>query len=371
LANFSPFYFTVHSWKPDGLYHYTGEGQRGDMLFRGGNKAIRDHAKNGKILLLFETLPNSMRRFVGYMDYVDYYYETISDQDGNLRKGIIFRLALVQPEIATKSEYKPSREANMFFSSRAAALEASSLSLSPTKQDSGRTYYQRSAQVAKYVLERANGFCEACGQPAPFRKPDGTPYLECHHIQRVSDQGPDHPSHIIACCPTCHKRIHHGNDGVQYNKELAEKVSKFEKAIDANKVLVVTAAIVISDDGKVLIAQKPNIGPTASKWEFPGGKVKNTETLEDCLIREIIEELGIRISILKPFLLVEHQYPHFFIRLFSFLVRIKSGVVSLNEHQSIKWVFPKELMMLDLSDADKLIANSLIKMKVSLDSDYH
>src|SRR5262249_58238961 len=67
------------------------------------------------------------------------------------------------------------------------------------KQTLGQ-YYLRSAIVKRYVLTRANGVCEACGNPAPFPRPDGTPYLETHHTRRVSDGGPDHPRYVGGVC---------------------------------------------------------------------------------------------------------------------------------------------------------------------------
>lgn len=191
------------------------------MKFDRGNKAIRDHVKDGKILLLFETMPDGLRRFIGPMDYVDHYYKEIPDEEGKLRRGIILRLTPASTELnSTVSEVKPSNEGLAFLANRDAALAAASESSVLEKQEGKRNYYRRSAQVARYVLERANGFCEACGKPSPFTRPDGTPYLETHHTRRLSDDGPDNPRYVIACCPTCHKRIHHGHDGKSSNETL-------------------------------------------------------------------------------------------------------------------------------------------------------
>lgn len=84
------------------------------------------------------------------------------------------------------------------------------------------TQYSRSTAIKNYVLARASGVCEACGKPAPFEKPDGQPYLEAHHVFKVSDEGMDDPDAVAAICPTCHRRIHHGRDGNEYNKQLIE-----------------------------------------------------------------------------------------------------------------------------------------------------
>ncbi|WP_272501787.1 HNH endonuclease [Salinibacter ruber] len=58
--------------------------------------------------------------------------------------------------------------------------------------------------------------------------PQGRPYLEAHHVRRVSDGGLDHPRWVIALCPNCHRRVHHGQDGEQYNKRLASQLNEIE-----------------------------------------------------------------------------------------------------------------------------------------------
>jgi len=80
-------------WNADGFYHYTGEGQVGDMQWIRGNRAIRDHAEDGKILLVFETVKDGRRRFVGLMSYAGHYTKSLPDKNGNSRQGIIFKLA--------------------------------------------------------------------------------------------------------------------------------------------------------------------------------------------------------------------------------------------------------------------------------------
>ena len=66
----------------------------------------------------------------------------------------------------------------------------------------------RNAKVTAFVKERANGFCQLCGKPAPFYNVNGEPYLECHHIIWISNNGPDEPSNAVALCPNCHRKMH-------------------------------------------------------------------------------------------------------------------------------------------------------------------
>ncbi|WP_425490033.1 HNH endonuclease [Azospirillum tabaci] len=60
---------------------------------------------------------------------------------------------------------------------------------------------------------------------------NGEPYLEPHHIRRVSDGGPDDPRYVAGVCPTCHRRIHHGADGKDINEALGEAILHFEYAV--------------------------------------------------------------------------------------------------------------------------------------------
>ena len=89
-------------------------------------------------------------------------------------------------------------------------------------------YRARSAAIRLYVLRRANGICEGCDQPAPFRRPDGTDYLEPHHTTKLSDEGPDHPEKVIALCPNCHRHAHSGEDAIKFNARLIKKLTKLE-----------------------------------------------------------------------------------------------------------------------------------------------
>jgi hypothetical protein len=89
----------------------------------------------------------------------------------------------------------------------------------------------RSRAIHLYVLRRADGECEACKVPAPFRKLDGSPYLEPHHVRRLADDGPDHPAKVIGLCPNCHRRAHHAVDSSTFNKMLIAKLKRIERAL--------------------------------------------------------------------------------------------------------------------------------------------
>lgn len=81
----------------------------------------------------------------------------------------------------------------------------------PEKVQIISTGYRRNPDVIVSVLRRADGFCERCGQKAPFlRRTDGSPYLEVHHTRPLSQGGKDTTDNATALCPNCHREVHHG-----------------------------------------------------------------------------------------------------------------------------------------------------------------
>ncbi|MCJ7731459.1 HNH endonuclease, partial [Candidatus Bathyarchaeota archaeon] len=91
--------------------------------------------------------------------------------------------------------------------------------------------WKRSAMLKQYATRRANGICEGCNSNAPFKTPDGRNYLEVHHINKISDGGPEAPHLVAAVCPNCHRRAHYSNDLEQFNNRLLEIIGKKEKKI--------------------------------------------------------------------------------------------------------------------------------------------
>jgi len=89
--------------------------------------------------------------------------------------------------------------------------------------------YARSAAIKQYALKRSKGKCESCQKKAPFVSPNGKPFLEVHHIHKLSDGGHDDPNWVIALCPNCHRRAHYSIDANEFNKNLKEKVNEIER----------------------------------------------------------------------------------------------------------------------------------------------
>ena len=123
---------------------------------------------------------------------------------------------------------------------------------------------------------------------------------------------------------------------------------------------VSVAAAVIERDGKVLIARRkaPFMGYS---WEFPGGKLEDNETLEDCLKREIREELAIEIEVGPLISLNKHVLNcQSAIALYAYRVKYISGNIEPKDHEEIKWVLPEDLLEYDFPDPDRLIAKEVV-----------
>lgn len=94
------------------------------------------------------------------------------------------------------------------------------------------------------------------------------------------------------------------------------------------------------------------------KWEFPGGKVDHGESTEECLQREIVEELGIQVGIEKRLPSTTHDYPTFSVTLYPFVCSIESGEIVLHEHATVTWLPPDDLHTLDWAEADLPVIES-------------
>jgi 8-oxo-dGTP diphosphatase len=128
-------------------------------------------------------------------------------------------------------------------------------------------------------------------------------------------------------------------------------------------MIEVTCAIIEKDD-KVLCAQRSELMKLPLKWEFPGGKLETGETLENCLIREIKEELGIEISIKMKLPPNIHVYDSpKVICLYPFICTIQSGTISLKEHKQVAWLNLNDLKELNWAEADIPILNHYISLK--------
>lgn len=126
-------------------------------------------------------------------------------------------------------------------------------------------------------------------------------------------------------------------------------------------MLRVTCAI-IRQYTKVLICQRSITMKLPLKWEFPGGKIEDGEMEEECLRREIKEELNIDITIGRALSMVEHHYPDFSIYLYPFECIIQSGIICPTEHAQVLWVECDQLPKYNWADADIPIVQEIMRM---------
>jgi 8-oxo-dGTP diphosphatase len=115
------------------------------------------------------------------------------------------------------------------------------------------------------------------------------------------------------------------------------------------------AVALVDADGRVLLAERPAGKPMAGLWEFPGGKVRQGETPEAALIRELKEELGIDVtaSCLAPFTFASRGYEDFHLLMPLYVCRRWQGMVSPHEGQRLTWVRPERLADYPMPPADK------------------
>lgn len=118
---------------------------------------------------------------------------------------------------------------------------------------------------------------------------------------------------------------------------------------------------IIWKSGKILIDQRPEEGLLGGLWEFPGGKQEPGETLEECLEREVREEMDIQIRVQGPFLTIPHSYSHFKITLHSFQCQHLNGKPSPKKAIDWKWVSPKEINRYAFPQANKKILDALLE----------
>lgn len=101
------------------------------------------------------------------------------------------------------------------------------------------------------------------------------------------------------------------------------------------------------------------------KWEFPGGKVEQTETVQQALTRELQEEIGIDVKAAKPLLVIEHSYSDKAVKLDVWLVTEFTGIAQSLEGLENRWVQLNELEQLDFPEANRPIINVLRQSAVS------
>jgi len=127
----------------------------------------------------------------------------------------------------------------------------------------------------------------------------------------------------------------------------------------------VVAAVIERGDRRVLIGQRRREDTSGLKWEFPGGKVREGETLEEALGRELREELGVTLTKCREIARVRHEYAHFGEEIeIHFFAAAVEGEIAPAAFERVEWVLPKELGQYDFLAANREVIAHLATGKI-------
>jgi len=202
-------------WKLDTM-NYTGMGSKGDQSLEfAQNKTLVESNENGVNVHFFEVFTDKVYTYQGQVVLSDKpFQEQQDDEDGNLRGVWIFPLKRKDgstpliPRVSLDKTLERKVRKSSTLSLDELKSRASKSTAKPGSRISTTTTYQRDPNVVNYTLKRANGICELCEQPAPFKKKNGDPYLEVHHVVQLANSGDDTIENAVALCPNCHRKMH-------------------------------------------------------------------------------------------------------------------------------------------------------------------
>lgn len=129
------------------------------------------------------------------------------------------------------------------------------------------------------------------------------------------------------------------------------------------KQVTVSGAVILrtnpETNQKEIFATQRGYGDYKDGWEFPGGKLEPGETPEECIVREIREELATEVRAERILGVVDYDYPSFHLTMHCILCTIVSGKLQLLEHEAAKWVNKETLRSVDWLPADRLILDKI------------
>lgn len=117
--------------------------------------------------------------------------------------------------------------------------------------------------------------------------------------------------------------------------------------------------VIWNEQGQILIDRRPQAGILGGLWEFPGGKIEPGETVEDCIKREVEEELGIAIAVGKHLITIEHVYTHLHVILTVHHCAYVSGTPQPLECDEVRWVTLAEIEKYPFPEANAQIIAAL------------
>lgn len=129
------------------------------------------------------------------------------------------------------------------------------------------------------------------------------------------------------------------------------------------KQVTVSGAVILrtnpeTNQKEIFVTQR-GYGDYKDGWEIPGGKLEPGETPEECIVREIREELATEVRAERILGVVDYDYPSFHLTMHCILCTIVSGKLQLLEHEAAKWVNKETLRSVDWLPADRLILDKI------------
>ena len=128
-----------------------------------------------------------------------------------------------------------------------------------------------------------------------------------------------------------------------------------------DKAVIEVAAAVIERQGRYLITRRKANVHLGGYWEFPGGKREEGETFEACVRREVLEELGVEITVLRPLIVTRHEYPEKIVQLHFFTCSLSHGTPRALGCLGFQWVKGEELLAYSFPPADAPVIAQLTK----------
>jgi len=123
----------------------------------------------------------------------------------------------------------------------------------------------------------------------------------------------------------------------------------------------VAVAILVNEAGQVLIARRPAGKQMAGCWEFPGGKVEPGETPEECLVRELKEEMGMRVEAGAFLAEIVYDYSWGKVQLMAYETHLVAGEFTLLEHEAMAWVRLEDMGAYGMTPADEPLIEELLR----------
>jgi 8-oxo-dGTP diphosphatase len=123
----------------------------------------------------------------------------------------------------------------------------------------------------------------------------------------------------------------------------------------------VTCAIIRNEEDEILVVQRGEFTDHPMKWEFPGGKVNKGESFEECIVREIQEELSIDVVIFGKLPDTQYNYTNKSVRLIPFICDTLDDMPFLSEHIDFKWINAEKLLSVNFSEADIIVAENYLR----------